>query len=177
MKKSFKAAGLRAFNACGSASIQPTWRSLQRDFVINGKGYFLVHLPEHKVYRRILEEWPAGGAREKLQEAFAKTELWVRETGSARKLDAPARVEFRFSTSVRDCVETGKHALVGGSCQLAQSERRACCWEKFPGIGITWALAEGDFVLGYAPDPSVRLRVPGEANHRFCNVVKKLRVL
>jgi len=174
--KNIKAAGHKEIFLCGSADIQNSAASIKKHFLTGGKGYFLTGLFSEAQYWRILVNEDFAAAKEHFDRYVKNAQLWMVESGKApRPLGTPTKTEFNFKISVKDCVATGNHPLGDHCLKRLGNQRLSCCREKFPGLMIYWG-EQRDFRLGFAPDPSVRLKVPGENNHRYCQVGQFIRI-
>lgn len=176
--QSLKQSGVNEVNVCGKAGILNSKTSLQKEFITGAskKGFVFSQLPLHSKYWKILKEKNRENAESELKNLFSKTILWeVGLDGKASSLGTPEKIETRFTATVKDCVE-GISKTIGGTCNhLAIEQREACCSEKFTGPAITWKKNKEKFTMLYSPDPSVRLRVAGEKNHRYCQVVDSIK--
>lgn len=160
------------FHVCGNSKIQLNKKSLSKDFAIGFKqaGYLFSNLFSYQQYKRILSEKNSEEAKVALQDEFNRTHLWKysKKTGF-EDLGTPSKVDFRFNSTIRDCMEGAKTNLGSDCSNLSGDARRGCCGEKFTGPVLYWGDNE-QFKLMYSPDPSVRLNVNWEKNHRYCNV-------
>lgn len=164
--------GVTRVHVCGNSSIRPNLRSVQRDVIMGpgGKGYVLSQMLTHGEYWKLLKENGLEDAKAALTQKFKEAQLWeVSDSGEPKNLGAPIRFEFPMKSTVKDCVNHGE-ASRGQKCNSNDPTwpRESCCREKFFGPSVFW----DGFVLMYSPDPSVRLKVPGERAHRFCDIVR-----
>jgi hypothetical protein len=156
------------FHVCGTAEILPTRKSLNRDFAVGveKQGYFFTDMLGTGEYQSLIETQNLEGAKTALRARFEKARLWRHSPKGLTDLGVPTKIEFPFLATIKDCREGAKNSL-GRECSVPES-RATCCSEKFSGPLVYWGAKE-EFVLKYSPDPSVRLKVPGETKNRFCN--------
>lgn len=163
---------VKEFHVCGNSNIFPTAKSINKDFLLGpeGSGFLFSSLLGHKDFFSLLENQNLEQSRKSMLKAFGEARLWRYTKGAGlQNLGQPTKIEIPFTATVKDCLE-GAPRTIGGVC----SEERlkvssSCCREKFVGPIIYWG-DQFQFKLLYSPDPSVRLRVPGEKLHRFCNI-------
>ncbi len=163
-----KVAGVRKLTACGSSKIAVNRRSLRSDvqFGKSGQGYFLTELPTAVEYFTILKAVGLEEAKAELGRRFGSAHLWeVSASGAVSDRGKPTHVDFSMKATVKDCVSTSLTSL-GSTCP-ASRDRASCCEEKFAATRVSWERV----TLSFSPDPSVRLRVPGERLHRYCDIV------
>jgi hypothetical protein len=175
--KSLKESQVKSFHVCGDADIQPTKKSLMKDFFLSEEksGLLFTGMVPSKEYWLILSEENLEGAKSRLKARFGEARLWkVTESGQAKDIGSPTEIDLPFTATVKDCMEGAKTSL-GSDCSLRSVEARtACCREKFSGPRLKWAVDGKEYHLRYSPDPSVQLRVGGEKRNRFCDVQRAL---
>ncbi len=174
-----KDVGVESFSVCGSSAIQVTKSSVKKNFLVGDpiRGYIVSDLLSHNKYWEIMKSLNLAAAKADLSTKFSKARIWqVNEDGMIQSQGLPTEVELPFVATVKDCVEGAKTSLGNDCSHHAIDQRMGCCMEKFLGPRISWKTQAGEFKLFYSPDPSVRLRVPGEKNHRYCNVVNLVKV-
>lgn len=163
---------IREFHVCGNPQIQLNKKSLSKDFAFGFKqaGYLFSNLISFQQYISILSEKNSEEAKSALQAEFSRAHLWKysKKTGF-EDLGTVSKIDLRFSTTIKDCMEGAKTSLGNDCSKLTGDSRRGCCSEKFTGPALYWGNNE-QFKLMYSPDPSVRLKVNKEKNHRYCNV-------
>lgn len=170
----FKAKKINQVHICGNDNINLSKSSLKKDFVINGKAYVFSGLIDYKTYWKILGARTADVAKKELKQILDETVLWEITGDKIRSLGKPLPVDFLFKVSIKDCIETGK-TNYGGDCSKALIPKD-CCSEKFPSFQMFWKDQRKEFKLMYIPDPSIRLKVSGESNHRYCQAVRPLKL-
>ena len=119
-----------------------------------------------------------NSAREIFRQRFLDTKLWrAAKTGTLDSIGNPSEVTWDATATVRDCVAGAKTTL-GTDCSNSKDNKSKarCCSEKFVGPEAVWHTPQGDFVLYYSPDPSVRLKAPRESKHRYWNVMDRVRL-
>lgn len=163
------------FHVCGSSDILPTHKSLNKDFVLGTEsfGYFFTETPNTPEYWSTLQTQNKEEAINSLRSRFGKAHLWRYSKEGLLDLGTPTKFDFPFKSTIKDCLEGSENSL-GIDCQKNE-HRKACCQEKFNGPLIYWG-TNHEFVLKYSPDPSVKLKVPGESKNRFCNFQQILEV-
>ena len=170
--ENLKSGGVRQVYVCGSSRILPNRKSMARHFFFGKKksGYVLSDMPNMKEYFALLQSENFEAAKISVERRLEKTQLWaVQRNGRAKSLGYPSKIEIGFTATVKDCMEGAKTTL-GGDCSGRPSGARlACCQEKFVGPRVLWGEKQ-EYQILYSPDPSVRLKVAGEKNHRFCDV-------
>jgi hypothetical protein len=175
--QALKEAGVKEFNVCGTPNIQNSVQSLKSDFFTGKghKGYLLSGLISYDEYWKILKTQNLNSAKEVLKKAFSKTMLWrVSEDGDVKNFHHPIEILTPFTATIKDCVE-GTKTTLGTSCSGYNLEQReSCCSEKFVGLKVVWQGHKDSFVLKYSPDPSIKLKVPGERTNRFCHAVESV---
>lgn len=169
-----KAQKINQVHICGNDRINLNKSSLKKDFVINGKAYVFSGLIDYKTYWKILGARTADVAKKELKQILDETVLWEIAGDKIRSLGKPLPVEFVFKVSIKDCIDTGKNNY-GHNCSKNLMPKN-CCSEKFPSFRMLWKDQGKEFRLMYAPDPSIRLKVPGEINHRYCQAVRPLKL-
>jgi len=173
-----KDVGIETFSVCGNSAIQVTSSSIKKDFLVGEppRGYVISDLPSHDEYWESMKSMNLAAAKADLSAKFSKTRIWqVREDGTMQSQGLPTEVKMPFLATVKDCVEGAKTTLGSDCSRFPVDQRTGCCMEKFVGPQISWKTQAGEFKLFYSPDPSVSLRVPGEKNHRYCNVVELVK--
>lgn len=167
--KDVQEAGLNQISVCGTDKINLSKKSLNRDFLFGDKGYLMSGLIDENVYWELLKDLPLEQAKEKLVQELKQTKLWVLSKAEGLKsLGEPTKIEMKFKVSIKDCINTGLNHY-GQDCSMHQGTRKFhCCREKFPGFKLYWG-AQQEYRLGYSPDPSIRLKVAGEAKNRYCH--------
>lgn len=175
--KNAKSQNISRISLCGDSQILNNQRSVMKHFYVGDKGYFFTEMLPYSDYIRILTEENLKAASEKLTKIFRKSLLWnVKSSGEVVSLGHPSEVNLKFKSTIKDCIE-GAEKTIGGNCKrYPKSQRAGCCREKFIGPNIVWKNEGKNIELLYSPDPSVRLRVPGESKHRYCNVVERYRL-
>lgn len=171
-----KEAGIQNLTVCGSSSISVSDKSLNKDFIIGTRGYFFVNMLQHKDYLQTIKQMTVNETKDKLTKDFGQSQLWTysKEKG-VQNLGAPTKTEFPFKATVKDCVK-GEKASSGMDCSIHEgTDRESCCFEKFRGPIIYWG-NNSEYKLMYSPDPSVRIKVPGEKKHRYCNVQEIIEI-
>lgn len=176
-----KEAGIRKIYVCGDRNIQPTKKSIQRNFHVgpNKEGYLITGLFSIDQYFQILTDNNLEPAKEKLLTELSNVNIWrVEQSGKLHSLGRPSTVQLPFTATVKDCV-AGARTTLGNDCsRTAAKYRESCCREKFIGPVLEWTMSDPKGVeramkqtikLHYSPDPSVGLQVPKESV-RFCNV-------
>jgi len=175
-----KEVGAESFSVCGNSAIQVTNSSFKKNFLVGEpiRGYVITDLVSYNEYWASMKSMNLTAAKADLSAKFSKARIWqVGEDRTIQSQGLPTEVELPFVATVKDCVEGAKTSL-GNDCSRHPVEQRmGCCMEKFLGPRISWKTQAGDFKLFYSPDPTVRLRVPGEKNHRYCNVVDLVNLL
>ncbi len=165
--------GVEVLSVCGNSEIQVNKKSLAKNFVLGNppRGLVFSDLIGHEDYLEILKNYNLEGAKESLKTKFEKTHLWLVNSDSGiEDLGGPTKIELPFSASVKDCVE-GAPSATGLDCR----GNAGCCFEKFRGPIIYWG-KNSEYKLLYSPDPSVRLKAPGEKKHRYCNIQEKIEI-
>lgn len=174
-----KSIGTNELQICGSNKIVPTENSIRRHFHVgaDGLGYLTTGLPSIEMYFQILTKFPLVEAKAELQKLFSNAELWVVKKNAtvATSLGTPKQIDLPFTASVRDCMEGAKTTLGNDCSKNKGSNLISCCREKFIGPEVIWGEAS-NYRLYYSPDPSVSLKVAGEATHRYCNVAQPMKV-
>jgi hypothetical protein len=171
-----KKAGLEQINVCGTPDILPKPKALKTAAFVGGKAYVFADQLSFNEYWKILDDYPLEEAKTAFETRFKKVHLWeVSESGEVKDLGAPTRFEFRMQATVRDCVEGKRRTNFGPDCNRYPDPkgRASCCREKFIGPLAFW---DSGFKLIYSPDPSTRLKVPGEKRHRFCEVTDPVKI-
>jgi hypothetical protein len=156
------------FHVCGSENILPMKKSLNRDFAFGAEdqGFFFTQTPSAGEYFSMLETQGLDEAKASFTSQFEKAHLWRHSKSGLVDLGAPTKIELPFKATIKDCMAGSKNSH-GMECR-PDLERRICCYEKFIGPRIYWG-ANQEYILKYSPDPSVKLKVPGESKNRYCN--------
>lgn len=156
------------FHVCGSSKIRPTKKSLNQDFALGTEkqGFFFTEMPGLSEYDSTLRTQGMEQAKNSLRARFEKAHLWRHSEKDLTDLGAPTKIELPFQATVKDCLEGSKNSL-GIECTQPRF-RSICCAEKFAGPTIYWG-SNQEYVLKFSPDPSVKLKVPGEHDNRYCN--------
>lgn len=170
-----KKAKLFFFHVCGSSDIMPYAKSLKRDFAFGdgAQGFFFTDTPGIGEYWSTLKGEKTDAAKKQLKERFEKAHLWRHSKEGLTDLGTPTKMEFPFAFSIKDCLEGSKNSM-GMQCRDDDKER-GCCYEKFLGPKIYWG-SKQEYILRYTPDPSVKLKVPGESKNRYCNFQQIIEV-
>jgi len=156
------------FHVCGSSDIMPTVKSFNKDFAFGAEnqGFFFTGTPGVGEYFSVLETEGTEEAKASFRARFEKAHLWRHTSKGLTDLGVPTKFEFPFVATIKDCLAGSKNSM-GLECKDG-AFRVTCCSEKFIGPKIYWG-AKQEYVLKYSPDPSVRLKVPGERSNRYCN--------
>lgn len=160
----FKKISGKTVSICGNNNIQLTKKSLSKNFIFGkpAKGYLITDLISYDEYWQILKTKNLIEAKSELKVRLNDAQLWIATREGVESLGSPANVEFPFTATVKDCLDGAKTTL-GNNCAGSES----CCAEKFVGPVITW---KEQFRLGYSPDPSVRLKISGDSQPRYCEI-------
>lgn len=163
------------FHVCGSENIQPTIRSLNRDFALGSEreGYLFTEMPGVGEYRATIKGYKLDEAKQMLTSRFEKAHLWYHSKNGLKDIGTPTKIDLLFKATVKDCYEDSVNSM-GLKCRPG-FEKRICCEEKFMGPVVYWG-AHQEYILRYSPDPSVRLKVPRESKHRYCNFQSTIEV-
>lgn len=173
--KKLHQSGIKKIYICGSPSIQPNKRSINKDFLIgpHQNGYFFTQIPNEAEYFKILKTHPLSCAKTEIQTQFGKAHLWRYSTKDGPKdLGTPSQIDLPFTATIQDCVESSLNSNGIDCSKYKEKERESCCREKFNGPIVHW----GDYKLPYSPDPSVRLKLPDEKTIRYCNVQESVEL-
>lgn len=165
------------FNVCGNSDIQPTKKSLLKHFSQGAEqtGFFFSNLISSQRYYALLSEKNLEEAKSALEDDFNKTHLWkYSKDKGIEDLGTPRKVDFHFTATIKDCLEGAKTTLGTDCSRFEGTHRRSCCREKFVGPVVFWGSDKEEYKLLYSPDPSIRLKVPGERKHRYCNVQESI---
>jgi hypothetical protein len=156
------------FHVCGSSKILPTQKSLNKDFAfgMENQGFFFTEMPGVGEYQAVIKTLGVEEAKASLRARFEKAHLWRHSQKGLTDLGAPTKIELPFLATVKDCLNGSKNSM-GFECKKSEY-RTICCSEKFVGPRISWG-AKQEYLLMFSPDPSVRLKVPAESTHRYCN--------
>lgn len=170
---SLKQKGITKFNVCGDSGIQVTKKSLLKNFFIGSpaRAYIFVDLPAYDKYWKILKTEDTQTANKSFASLFSSTSLWeVSPDGQVTNLGKFSTIDPQYKSTVWECIQTKKHP--GGGCtQFSGKELEGCCSEKMGGLRLSWRGVNQSFILIYAPDPSIRLNVLNEKNHRYCHAI------
>lgn len=177
--KGLKESQVKSFHVCGDSDIQPTKKSLKKDFLIgkNKSGLLFSGMMSKDEYFTILKTENLESAKSRFRERFSEARLWkVNGNGEIKDIGSPAEIDLPFTATVKDCMEGAKTSLGSDCSMISVASRATCCQEKFSGPRIKWAEGNREYRLGYSPDPSVRLKVPGERKNRYCNVQRAMNL-
>ena len=177
--ENLKIRGISEINICGDANVLNSEKSLRENFLLGMPKHGLIFskLPALDEYWKILKNYNKDQAQIELKKEFFKTTLWeISEKGMIKSLGNPTSFEAKFTATIKDCIE-GANKTIGGNCtHYSIDKRESCCSEKFVGPVISWLSGKKKITLFYSPDPSVRLRIPGEKSHRYCQVVDAINL-
>lgn len=178
--ESVKKLGVNHLSVCGDADILVTKKSLGKDFQVGKekRGYLFAGLISQKEYFSILRNSSKSQADKFLGKSFAATKLiLVDGSNKASILGTPDSVEYPYQGTIKDCMQ-GVESRRTKRCEKYQrtDNLKWCCSSKFPGPRVHWKTKHGKFTLKYTPDPSLKLKVPGERKNRYCFSTERLKL-
>ncbi len=169
---------VNAFHVCGNSDIFANAKSIKQNFLVEPEkyGYLFSNMLSVSEFNALLRTSNGEVAKQEINKAFKASSLWkYSEKNGFESVGAPIRVELPFTSSIKDCVE-GKSTNYGDHCSSENLKKRQnCCSEKFPSPILYWGEPD-QYTLFYEPGSGIRLKVPDEKKHRFCNFFDLIQI-
>jgi hypothetical protein len=127
-------------------------------------------------YKILLKSLNQDVGKQAIEGAFKKSNLWkYSKNGGFENLGPPTIIDLPFSSTIKDCMD-GSPNNYGRQCKTEEKySLESCCSEKFPAPIVYWG-DQFEYRLFYEPGSGIRLKVPQEKKHRFCNMFDLIQI-
>jgi len=169
---------VNAFHVCGNSDIMPNADSISRNFILGPEkdGYLFSSMLSVNDFNNMLKKLNREVAKQTIENAFKKSILWkYSEKNGLENLGIPVSIDLPFTYSIKDCIE-GSPTNYGHQCSSKDLVSiQNCCSTKFPSPKLFWG-DQHQYTLIYDPGNGIRLKIPNEKKHRFCNIYDLIQI-